>query len=307
MRILIIGGTGQIGARISRHLCQRGDDVYVFGRRPPGDAAVHHARTNFHWVQGDVRDAIKVREAVKAIRPIKIIHLAALLQFACDVDPAQAIEVNVIGTLNVLEAAREFGVARVLFGSSVAVYGQQRALLREDGAIGADVSLYGETKLMGEKLGAQYAKNYGFEFIALRFCGIFGSGAPQSRGMAWVRRQIESSVNGERVLIEDASGDERVQLTYVADAADASVALLDHAQPTFGVYNIAAGHENYISLRQFHALIKSVAPGAGDVEFVGCGRDMALVSIDRLRALGFQSRYSVVDGIRASLEARQGQ
>lgn len=97
-----------------------------------------------------------------------------------------------------------------------------------------------------------------------------------------------------------------MQLTYVADAADASIALLDHPQPTFDIYNIAAGQENYISLRQFHALIKSVAPGAGDVEFVGCGRDMALVSVDRLRALGFQSKHSVVDGIRASLEALQG-
>lgn len=302
MRILVIGGTGQIGSCVTELLCERGDEVFLFGRKAPKDGLAKYVGKCLHWVEGDVRNEKQVFDSMRAANPTAVVHLAALLQFACQTDPGLAVAVNVHGTKNVLESVCHLGVERLLFGSSVAVYGQRQDLLREDGPIGPGISLYGGTKLLGEQLGNQYAKNAGFQFLALRYCGIFGSVAPASRGMAWVRHQLERTASGESVVIEGASGNERGQLTHFEDAARATVAVLDHPNPPFRTYNVAGGTGNYVTLREFYEAIRTVAPNAGSVQFTGEGRGTGPVSVERLESLGFRPRYSVVDGVRASLE-----
>jgi nucleoside-diphosphate-sugar epimerase len=133
-----------------------------------------------------------------------VVHLAAFLQFACERDPAQAIRVNVDGTLNVLEACRHANIGRVVFGSSIAAYGERADLMREDDPPTARLGLYGMTKLLGEMLGKRYA--------ALTRCssGLATRGVRpgRQRRRRWCASASECAL-GDDVPIEDASGDER--------------------------------------------------------------------------------------------------
>lgn len=297
MSTLIFGGTGLIGTAVARALVGRGERTFVFSRRPPGkDAGATE------WIEGDIVDAAKVADAVRSSDATRIVHLAALLQFACERDPKLAAEINVQGTLNVLEAARAARIKRVVFGSSIAVFGDRTELLTEDAPPGPSVSFYGRTKRFGEQLGAAYKAAHGIEFVALRYCGVFGPGDVKGPGMARVRKSIERTADGHSIAIEGAGGDERAQLLYVEDAALATLAALDHPKPPASVYNLAGPAENYISLRQYHAEVRALVPTAGDVRFTGKARDMGPVDIGRIAAdLGFRPTCLVRDGLRKIL------
>lgn len=113
--------------------------------------------------------------------------------------------------------------SRVVFGSSIAVYGDRADVMREDDPPSASVNLYGTTERLGEILGAQYSSLYGLQFVALRYSGVFGPSRSHSRGMSLVRQMVKDGANGKDVHIEGASGDERIHLTHVTGAAKATV------------------------------------------------------------------------------------
>ena len=113
MHAVVLGGTGLIGSAVAERLAALGHRVTVMTRKAP--AAPPAGCT---WQGGDIVDAAPLRAAFEALRPDAVLHLAAFLQYACEQDPAQAVRVNVDGTLNVLEACRTTGVRRLVFASS---------------------------------------------------------------------------------------------------------------------------------------------------------------------------------------------
>jgi len=177
MRALIFGGAGSIGSRLSAALVSRGDEVLSLdvSAEPvvPSDA--------FGQVDariGSVQDAAAVDEVVTEFRPDAIFHLAAILSGLAETDSELAWRVNVDGTRNVLEAARRFGIGRVVFTSTVATYG---AGLPEP--ITEDVpqwpsGLYGVTKVLGERLGVYYHQRFGLDFRAVRLAAMVAPTAP---------------------------------------------------------------------------------------------------------------------------------
>ncbi|MCY3783361.1 MAG: NAD-dependent epimerase/dehydratase family protein [Chloroflexi bacterium] len=177
MRALIFGGAGSIGSRLSAALVARGDEVLSLdvSDEPvvPSDAfAQVDARI------GSVQDAAAVDEVVAEFRPDAIFHLAAILSGLAETDSELAWRVNVDGTRNVLEAARRFGIGRVVFTSTVATYG---AGLPEP--ITEDVpqwpsGLYGVTKVLGERLGVYYHQRFGLDFRAVRLAAMVAPTAP---------------------------------------------------------------------------------------------------------------------------------
>ncbi len=298
MAILIFGGTGLIGCETALCLAAEAETVIVSARRPPETGPLAAAHDRFEFVAGDITDAGFVRDTVARIRPSHVIHLAAMLIGACEKDPVAAVRVNVDGTVNVLEAAAETGVERVVFGSSIAVYGGGDGPFAEDGAP-APTSVYGATKRLGELAGARYAKQHGFGFLALRYSGVIGPGAVLSEGMALVRERIKSTRSGRSVTIDGIGGDARFHLTYVRDAADATIRAMRHPAPGYSVYNVAGPDENFVSLAEFHASVGRVWPGAGEAVFTGRMRGGGRIATKRLREdLGFSPHFSVDEGLR---------
>lgn len=297
MHVAIIGGGGLIGGTTAARLTAGGVRVTIVSRHRPEQPAA-----GCEWRAADIADAAGLLALLGALRVDAVVHLAALLQFACEREPAQAIRVNVQGTLNVLEACRRAGVARVVFGSSIAAYGERADLMREDDPPSAQTGLYGMTKRLGEMLGERYAALHALQFVALRYAGVIGPGKVHSPGMALVRQRIKECALGGDVPIEGAGGDERVHLTHVSDAAEATCRALRHPRPRYLVYNVGGPPENYLSLREFHAAVRKLVPSAGAALWRGKGRSSGPVDTSRMREdLGFAPAVGVAAGLRIDL------
>ena len=215
-------------------------------------------------------------------------------------EPGIATEVNVNGTLNLLNAAVACGVRRFAFASSIALYGSGNIVFAEDTPPIGPVSLYGQTKQLGEALCARFCALHGLDYVALRYGGVFGPGGEvRGSGMSGLRHLLKQTMWGQDVTLNGASGDECFQYIYVQDAAKATIRALDQQGLTHRAYNIAGLLENYVSLKEFHRAICRAVPEAGSVEFTGASHSGLRVSIDRIREdMEFEPRLSVEEGIR---------
>jgi nucleoside-diphosphate-sugar epimerase len=302
LRTAILGGTGSIGLATAARLAQNGERVTILSRRRP-DAPP----AGVEWREVDVADPGSVRSALAGTHAERVVHLAALLQFACEEVPGEAVRVNIDGTLNVLTACRDLGIRRVVFGSSIAVYGERVDTMREEDPLPTGVSLYGMTKRVGEMLGERFRSASGLEFVALRYSGVFGSGEARSPGMARVRERIFECAHGRDVAIEGASGEERIHLTHVSDAAEATCQALTGPAPLRAVYNVAGPPGNHVSLAELHALVRELVPSAGRALWSGRARTAGPVDTARVAAdLGWAPAVSLREGLRRMLSSSRG-
>lgn len=302
MAILVTGGTGFLGSFVVRALWERGEIPVVLDVGDPG-RSLQSLLGKFPFVTGGINDIDLLVRIIEGYRVDRVIHLAALLQFGCEKDPRRAIEVNVQGTLNVLEACRRRGIKKIVFASSGAVYGPRAEPIDEGCPVLPSVSLYGATKFLGEVLLERYQKLYGIHFIALRYWGIYGPGEMRSPGMANVFKKIESTILGEDVIIEDVGAEERRHFTFVKDAAQATLKALFVEKNFHKVFNIAGGEDSFVTFAEFHRIIKRLLPSAGEAIFKGKGQDRGKIDISLARAeLGYCSEYSLERGIQEDID-----
>lgn len=265
MRSLVTGGLGVNGSWVTRRLVGLGHEVVVLDARDDR-SLVPDVADDIGVEIADVSDAEQVRAVVAQHRPQRIVHMAAVI--IADADPVTAIRVNIGGTAAVCEAAVEEGVQRVVYTSSRAVYGSltgphgnpHYAPITEDQPL-RPVGLYDVTKVSAEELGRWYARKRGLDFVALRFATIFGPGKLQRHGgFGMVSSMIELPAAGEPVDLAHG-GDERDDLIYVSDVADAVVAATLAANPLpRGAYNIGTGR--VVSLHDLAEAVRDAVPGA---------------------------------------------
>ena len=178
MSIMVTGGTGFIGARVVRKLVERGQEVVCFDMAPPrGSLQPYLDRIDVY--RGDITQMPHLLEAVNTHRVDKIIHLAALLPPDTEDRPHFGMLVNIQGANNVFEVARWTGVQRVVYASSIAVYGVQetfgnRPLTEDDQP--SPVNVYGMTKAANDFAASTYADRYGLDLRGVRICTVFGHG-----------------------------------------------------------------------------------------------------------------------------------
>jgi len=295
--ILITGGSGLIGTYITKELLTRREEIVVYDLKPPAD------ETGISFVNGTVTDKDRLVNTCKKYAVDKVVHLAALLQFGCEQRPSDAIEINVLGTLNLLEVARRLNIKRFVFASSGAVYGPIENDMIETSPIFQGISLYGATKHLCEILGSRYQELYGISFIALRYLGVYGPGEVSSPGMAEVFKRIESSISGKDVVITEAGPNEKRHFTFVKDAACAAALALEAPLEDSRVFNIAGGDDCYVTFQEFYQTIKKLCPSAGNVLFQGKGQNRGRVDISAARAeLSYQPRYTLEMGIQEDID-----
>ena len=297
MAVLITGGSGLIGTYITKELLTRREEIVVYDLKPPAD------ETGISFVNGTVTDKDRLVNTCKKYAVDKVVHLAALLQFGCEQRPSDAIEINVLGTLNLLEVARRLNIKRFVFASSGAVYGPIENDMIETSPIFQGISLYGATKHLCEILGSRYQELYGISFIALRYLGVYGPGEVSSPGMAEVFKRIESSISGKDVVITEAGPNEKRHFTFVKDAACAAALALEAPLEDSRVFNIAGGDDCYVTFQEFYQTIKKLCPSAGNVLFQGKGQNRGRVDISAARAeLSYQPRYTLEMGIQEDID-----
>ena len=180
-KILVTGGAGFIGSHLLERLLELGHQVRVLdnfstGKRENledlGDGRWRQER-DFEVIEGDIRDYETVQNAIKGVEAV--FHQAALGSVALSVeDPATTHRVNANGTLNVFLAAREHKVARVVYASSSAVYGNSDVVPRQEGYEGRALSPYALTKKINEANGRLFFELYGLEIVGLRYFNVYG-------------------------------------------------------------------------------------------------------------------------------------
>jgi nucleoside-diphosphate-sugar epimerase len=300
---LITGGGGFIGANLARALLREGVAVRVLDNWATGRRAnLADISAEIELIEGDVRDLATVRRAVAGVNVV--LHQAALPSVPRSiVDPLATNEVNVTGTLNVLLAARDAGVERVVCASSSSIYGNGATLPKVEHMPAEPLSPYAVSKLAAERYCLAWTQVYGLPVIALRYFNVFGPYQdPDSHYAAVIPRFIALMRRGEQPRIY-GDGLQTRDFTYVENVVRANLLAARAPSDVSGVFNVACGER--IALRSLVDRLNAIlgtsiaaryeAPRPGEV------RD-SQADITKIRAtLGYAPAVPFDEGLRRTV------
>jgi UDP-glucose 4-epimerase len=296
---LVTGGAGFIGSHIVEALVARGDGVRVLDDLSNGLAEnLAPFAGSVELVRADIRDVDAVERAMSGVSVV--LHLAALGSVARSVaDPITSNAVNVSGTLNVLRAARDSGVRRIVFSSSSSVYGENPILPKCEDLATLPVSPYAVSKLAAECYTRVFARLYDLETVCLRYFNVFGPRQrPDSAYAAVIPLFMKWALAGEPLVVY-GDGHQSRDFTYVSNVVRANLLAATAPNVSGGVFNIACG-TRYSLLDIVRSLEKAVgrslrvnhqAARAGDVRHSEA--DVALARA----ALGYQVEVAFDEGL----------
>ncbi|MEM8526564.1 MAG: SDR family oxidoreductase [Bacteroidota bacterium] len=305
MNILVTGGAGFVGSNIVEALLneEQVKNVKILDNLSTGSLKnlkdfFHHPK--FEFVQGDIRDYDTCLRACEGVN--RVIHQAALGSVPRSIkDPITTNEVNINGTLNVFNAAKECGVDRVIYAASSSTYGDSQGLPKVEDKIGNPLSPYAVTKLVNE----QYAKVFGdlwdVDFIGLRYFNIFGPKQnPNGAYAAVIPLFFKAALRGDAPNI-NGDGSYSRDFTYVANAVQANLKALftENEAALNQVYNVAVGERT--TLNELWANIKEITGSKASATY-GPNRagdiPHSLASIDKAKnLLTYDPKYTVKDGL----------
>jgi UDP-glucose 4-epimerase len=302
--ILITGGAGFIGSHIAREALDRGFDVKILDNFFAGNMkTVSDISDKVEIVKGDILDSELLKKEFKGIDFVS--HQAALRSVPVSLkEPLNYNNVNINGTLNVLEAARQCDVKRVVFASSSSVYGETESLPEKETYTPKPISPYGITKLAGELYMQSFYKLYGLETVSLRYFNVFGPGNdPDSKYTTLIPLFIKTISNGESPVIF-GDGSMSRDFTYVKDIANANILACTADNSAGEIFNI--GHGKNISVEEVTKKIveffgkdmeiKHREDRAGDVHH-------SLADISKAkRILGYEPKYDFDTGLKETIE-----
>lgn len=303
-RFLVTGGAGFIGSHVVEILVGEGNEVRVLDNFSTGEGQnLARAGSGLQLIESDVRDLSSAMRAAKGVDCI--IHEAALTSVARSVeDPLLSNEVNITGTLNVLVAAKESGVKRVVFASSSAVYGESTTLPKSERMTCKPLSPYGVQKLCGELYCKVFSRNFGIETVVLRYSNVFGPRQnPDSQYSAVIPTFIRKMLRGERPVVF-GDGRQARDFVYVDNVARATVDASKANGVSGKVFNIGCGRG--IPLNKLVDAINRIlgtrleprydAPRPGDI------RDsVADIQLAR-KELGYRVRVSFEEGLARTVD-----
>jgi nucleoside-diphosphate-sugar epimerase len=295
---LVTGGAGFIGSHIVRRLVGAGASVRVLDNFSTGQRAnLAAVADRIELIEGDITDAALVRQAVDGAE--YVLHLAALASVPESVaQPTRNFEINLAGMHNLLMAARDAQVQRLVFSSSAAVYGDHAAPHHEELAPRA-LSPYAAAKHSGEQLCRSFTHAYGLPTVCLRYFNVFGPGQnPRSGYAAAIPIFINALLEGKRPTIF-GDGHQSRDFVYVANVVDANLLACGTEAAIGGVFNIGAGGET--TLLELLALLSELADRTVEPIFaagrVGDIRH-SFSDISRAEAvLGYRTRVGLAEGL----------
>jgi UDP-glucose 4-epimerase len=300
---LITGGAGFIGSHLAARLVADGERVRVLDSLASGKLSnLEPILEQIEFVTGDIRDEATVRSAMKGVSVV--LHHAAQPSVPLSVaDPAMTYAVNVTGTLNILQAARDAGARNVVLASTSAVYGDDPTSPKLESLTPKPISPYASSKLADEQLCSVFQTCYGLECVALRYFNVFGPGQdPNSAYAAVIPKFIDLLRRGERPVIF-GDGLQTRDFVYVGDVVEANLLAVSAAVEPGSVYNIASGRPTSLIqvLRALEELLELGATPDHQPERAGDIRH-SLADVSKAREeLGFTARTSLEDGLALTL------
>jgi UDP-N-acetylglucosamine 4-epimerase len=324
-RWLVTGAAGFIGSHLLEELLRLdqqvvGVDNFSTGKRE-NLVEVHQAVSPRQWerlrfIEGDIRDPATCQDACRGVQTV--LHQAALGSVPRSIEnPLDCHDNNVTGTLNLLVAAREERVPRLVYASSSAVYGDDQSLPKLEKHTGFPLSPYAVSKQAGELYAGVFASLYGLKTVGLRYFNVFGPRQdPNGAYAAVIPRWIASLINDQQVTI-NGTGETSRDFCYVANVVQANLlaAYTDNPLALSRVYNVAVNQRTTLN-ELFAKLRARLVPRFGHVlhsrprygEFRKGDVLHSLADIERAeKLLGYRPTHSVDQGLDAALDWYIGQ
>ena len=309
MKALVTGGGGFIGSNVVRALLARGDDVRVLDNFSTGSRAnLAGLESDVQLVEGDLRSYERVHAAVRGAEVV--FHQGALPSVPRSVqDPLTTTAVNIEGTLNVLLAARDEGVRRIVNASSSSVYGNTGSLPRVETQAPDPISPYAVAKLAAERFCTSFSRVYGMEIVSLRYFNVFGPRQdPTSQYAAVVPRFIRAIADGDAVTIY-GDGEQSRDFTFVDNVVGANLLAADAPDVGGEILNVATGGSvtvNALADTVGALLGKPVEKAYESAREADVRASWADVDAAK-RLLGYEPRVDFDDGLRRTADYLLGE
>ncbi|HEY41132.1 MAG TPA: SDR family oxidoreductase [Dehalococcoidia bacterium] len=306
-RVVVTGGAGFIGSHVAEALAQRGYRVVVLddlstGRK--GNIEQFLSNGDVEFVQGSITDISLLQHAFKGARCV--FHLAALPSVPRSIEnPAASHEVNATGTLNVLLAARDNAVRRVIYSSSSSVYGDTPTLPKREDMPLNPRSPYAVSKMTGEYYCSVFQQVYALPIVCLRYFNVYGPRQdPASQYAAVIPRFINWISQGNQPVIL-GDGEQTRDFTFVRDVVAANILAME--KDLNGVFNIGGGRSIAIN-KLARLVIRLMGNNVEPVYEAARPGDVmhSLADISRAEACGYRPAYSLEEGLRETIRSFNG-
>jgi len=313
-KVLVTGGAGFIGSNIIEKLLTQNNEVVCLDNFSTGkkvNVEPFLSDSLFTMIEGDIRDLDTCRWAVK--NADIVLHQAALGSVPRSInDPITTNDVNIGGFLNILVAAKDEGVKRLVYAASSSTYGDSEQMPKVEENIGKPLSPYAITKYVDELYADVFAKLYDMELVGLRYFNVFGPRQDPNGAYAAVIPKFVSSLIAKESPVVNGDGSFSRDFTYVANVVKANelAATTEKPEAINTVYNVACGERTSLNelldhlknlLSEYDPAIKNVEvkygpPRQGDVPH-------SLASVDKAgRLLGYEPVYKVGDGLKEAIQ-----
>ena len=297
-KVVVSGGAGFIGSHLAEELARDSDQVIILDNLATGkmdNITGLLSRKNFDFIQGSINDLPLLQKLFQNAE--SIFHLAAISSVPRSIDnPYPSHEANISGTLNVLLAARDNGVNKVIYASSSSVYGDTPTLPKREDMVPLPLSPYAVTKLAGEYYCRVFHQVYGLPTVCLRYFNVYGPRQDQnSQYAAAIPRFIKQCSEGSSPVIF-GDGEQTRDFTFVKDVVQANILAAQSDQ--CGVFNVSRGER--ITINQLAELIIGLVgskvepvhqePRAGDIRH-------SIADISKAKAFGYEPGYGLKEGL----------
>ncbi|MCL5779527.1 MAG: GDP-mannose 4,6-dehydratase [Firmicutes bacterium] len=312
-KIMVTGGAGFIGSHLvdklldaeCEVLCLDDFNDYYNPALKRQNVQQHLANPAYRLVEGDIRDK-EAKELIKEWMPEVIVHLAARAGVRPSLSQVELYQTtNVAGTLNLLEAAREAGVKKFIFGSSSSVYGLNKKVpFSETDPLLKPASPYAATKIAGEALCHTYAHLYDIHIVALRFFTVYG---PRQRPDLAIRKFAERMLQGEEIVLF-GDGSSARDYTYIDDIIRGVIAAIEYEGDKYEIFNL--GNSSPVQLKDLVAAIEKVLGVEAKVRRIGDQPgDVPITYADITRSkekLGYNPTVSLEEGLKIFIQWLRG-
>ena len=299
MRITVTGGAGFIGSHLVDRLIEDGHIVQVIDNLYTGNKEFVHSKAQF--VELDIRDP-KLYSVLEEFRPDYIFHEAAQTEVSTSMsDPMLDCDINLMGLINLLNAAVKLDVKKFLMPSSAAVYGNLDTLPLNEEMIGNPSSFYGLTKLTTEHYLRIYNESFGLNYICYRYSNVFGPRQGNGGEGGVISIFAKAIVQGSPIIIY-GDGKQTRDFIYVDDVVEANILGIQH-QVT-GIYNVSTGISSSVNLLvdEFRNISGKDIEVVYDKPRLGDIRDSVLATDKSEKELLFTAKYNLHDGLIKTYE-----
>ena len=299
MRITVTGGAGFIGSHLVDRLIEDGHTVQVIDNLYTGNKEFVHSKAQF--VELDIRDP-KLYSVLEEFRPDYIFHEAAQTEVSTSMsNPMLDCDINLMGLINLLNAAVKLDVKKFLMPSSAAVYGNLDTLPLNEEMIGNPSSFYGLTKLTTEHYLRIYHEAFGLPYVCYRYSNVFGPRQGNGGEGGVISIFAKAIVQGSPIIIY-GDGKQTRDFIYVDDVVEANILGMQH-QVT-GIYNVSTGISSSVNLLvdEFRNISGKDIEVVYDKPRLGDIRDSVLATDKSEKELLFTAKYNLHDGLIKTYE-----